>query len=396
MSHPYASSKTLFPQTAPDTVRCMEVFVTNRCNMACTNCCVNTSQHADGSMRLEWPDLRAAVDLFMDPAQVPYRGQKTILFAGGETLFEYPLILKAVEYAQKFPRPPVFEVYTNGTVVRPEWIRELRRWDVTVIFSLDGDKRGHDAMRKFSRAPGLSAYEEVMARLEPIPKEGCATNTVIRPAVLDGLVDALDDYSKMGFRRIDLWLDYLHAWSPAEIESLKAFMADFRRYYSHRVRSEGAIPFHVPMIDHALFNGSELARGRAWWRDCVRLILGADGRFYDCEAALLLPYKDVQETRSINAAASGDGVDWAARQKIMDDAAQTLERLDAKNNWQHVCPRLYCTAMQLLGKEPDEAIANLQRSSEVFLTGLVKLAQDLSDDESFARAYLVSGLETPG
>ncbi|PIP82937.1 MAG: hypothetical protein COR54_12220, partial [Elusimicrobia bacterium CG22_combo_CG10-13_8_21_14_all_63_91] len=157
MSHPYASSKTLFPQTAPDTVRCMEVFVTNRCNMACTNCCVNTSQHADGSMRLEWPDLRAAVDLFMDPAQVPYRGQKTILFAGGETLFEYPLILKAVEYAQKFPRPPVFEVYTNGTVVRPEWIRELRRWDVTVIFSLDGDKRGHDAMRKFSRAPGLSA-----------------------------------------------------------------------------------------------------------------------------------------------------------------------------------------------------------------------------------------------
>ena len=80
----------------------------------------------------------------------------------------------------------------------------------------------------------------------------------------------------------------------------------------------------------------------------------------------------------------------------MDDAAQTLERLDAKNNWQHVCPRLYCTAMQLLGKEPDEAIANLQRSPEVFLTGLVKLAQDLSDDESFARAYLVSGLETPG
>lgn len=396
MSHPYASAKTAVPQTAPDTVRCMEVFVTNRCNMACANCCVNTSKHADGSMRLEWPDLRAAIDLFMDPAQVPYAGQKTILFAGGETLFEYPLIQKAVDYAQKFPRPPLFEVYTNGTVVRPEWIRDLRAKDVTVIFSLDGDKRGHDAMRKFSRAPGLSAYEEVMTRLETIPKEGCATNTVIRPAVLDGLVDAIDDYSKMGFRRIDLWLDYLYPWSPEDIEALEAFMADFRRYYAHRVKSEEAVPFHVPMIDHALFNGTELAAGRAWWRDCVRLILGADGHFYDCEAALLLPYKDVQETRSINPASSGNGVDWAARQKIMDDAAKTLERLDAKNHWQHVCPRLYCTAMQLLGKEPDEAIENLHRASEVFLVGLVKLADELSDNEYFARDYLRNTLETPG
>jgi len=396
MAHPHASPVSDKPQTAPDYVRCMEVFVTNRCNMACANCCVNTSKHSDGAVRLEWDDLSAAIDLFMDKEQVPYAGQKTIVFAGGESLFEYPLIQKAVDYAQKFPLIPHFEIYTNGTVVKPEWITELNKSDVTVIFSLDGDKSGHDAARKFSRAPGLSSYDEVMGRLETVPLDGCATNTVIRPQNLDGLVDAFDDYSKMGFQQIDMWLDYLHIWTPEQVDALEAFVADFRRYYAHRTTKEGAIPFVVPMIHHALYNGTALARGTAWWQDCVRLIMGADGHFYDCEGALLLPYGDVRDTRSINRASDGKGVDWAARQAIMDQAEEKLKTLDTKNNWQYVCPRLYCTAMGLSGKEPDEAVANLHRASEAFLKGLVELADELKENESFKRAYLKQVLDTPG
>jgi sulfatase maturation enzyme AslB (radical SAM superfamily) len=373
----------------------MEVFVTNRCNMACANCCVDTSKHSDGSERLDWSDLRSAIDLFMDPERTPYRGQKTILFAGGETLFEYPLIKKAVDYAQKFPLPPHFEIYTNGTVIRPEWLQELRRWDATVIFSLDGGKEGHDAARKFSRAPGLSAYDEVVERISALPKDNCATNTVIRPENIEGLVDALDDYSKMGFRQIDMWLDYLHVWTPEQIDALQVFVDDFRRYYVHRTEKEGDIPFVVPMIHHALYNGSEMARGRAWWRDCFRLVLGADGHFYDCEGALLKPYGEVRDAHSIGKASNG-GPDWGARQKVMDLAAEKLKNLDTDKNWQYVCPRLYCTAMGLSGAEPDDAVANLHRASEVFLLAFVKIAKDLKDNESFKKTYLSKVMDTPG
>ena len=146
---------------------------------------------------------------------------------------------------------------------------------------------------------------------------------------------------------------------------------------------------------HELLRPYRKRRGRAWWRDCFRLILGADGHFYNCEGALLFPYGKIQATHSIGRARE-NAVDWNARQKVMDASEKTLKKLDAEENWQFVCPRLYCSAMPLLGEKPDEAVANLHRASTIFLKAFVQLADELKGNASFARAYLTKVIDTPG
>jgi len=397
MPHPDATLELSTLQRGPDYVRCMEVFVTNQCNMGCTNCCVATSEGASDAVSLTWKDLKPAVDIFMDPAQTPYNGKKAIVFAGGESLIEYPLILRSLKYAHEtFEMPPYVEVYTNGSMITREMVENLQRYEATIIFSLDGGKEGNDLYRTFSCAPEKSVFDEVMRRLDGIPKTGCATNTIIHPGNLQGLVEALDHFNKIGFGQIDMWLDYLHLWTPFEVAALEDFMKELCAYYVRRTREEGRIPFIVPMINHALYNGSELAKGRTWWKDCFRLVLGADGHFYDCEGALLLPYQRIADSNNVNKPSDGKGVDWAARQAYMDEADIYMETLGADKDWQDVCPRMYYKAMGLMGQDSRHMVDNLHRTSRAFLLGLVKLADELKDNESFKQTYLKKVLDTPG
>lgn len=397
MPHPYATppTKTSERQVGPDYVRCLEIFVTNQCNMGCTNCCVSTAQNAKEIKRLEWEDLRPAIDTFMGD-EAPYKGRKTVVFAGGETFMNYPLVIQAVRYLQKFPLKPLVEVYTNGTLIKGEWVRELRYHDAKIIFSIDGGKKGNDLYRTFVAGPERSAFDEIMSRLDGLPKDGLATNTIIHPGNLDGIIEALDFFNRSGFGQIDMWIDYLHLWTPEEAARLGTFIGDFADYYVERTEKEGRIPFIVPMINHALHNGTELAAGRNWWKECFRLVLGADGNYYDCEGALLLPYERIAESNAVGAPRQDKGVDWAARQAYMDEADLYLERLGADKDWQDVCPRMYYKAMGLMGQDPKHMVENLHRVSRIFLMGLVKLASRLKGEPSFAAAYLTTKHDIPG
>lgn len=361
----------------------LDVFLTDRCNMACRNCCV--AMNRGPAHRLGWEALRAALDLFLDRVLAP--GGKTVLFAGGEPLLDPSLVLRAAEHLEARRRggaPRVTTlVHTNGTLLTPELFAALRERGVQVTVSLDGGAHTNDRYRRFASAARGSAFEAVWARLSALPREGLGVNVVVRPDGLEHLLGELRAFHEAGLRSIDLWVDYFSEWDEAALGALAKFFAGLKEFYVPLWR--GGVPFEIPMLRHALLNARALAAGQAWWRECGKLVLGADGRFYACEGSLAVPYGGAADARI---GTPGGTVDWEKRALAMARADARLAPLGAERRWQHVCPRVYARVAELSGRELGPLIENLHRVSEVYCGGLMTLVGALKENAAFRAAYL--------
>jgi sulfatase maturation enzyme AslB (radical SAM superfamily) len=375
-------------KVCPEYINCMEIYISNQCNMSCPSCCVDlASDKPSEIVRLTWDQLRNAIDLFMDPKEVPYSAQKYLVFAGGETFLDYPNLIKAARHCQKFPIKPRLFMYTNGSFVKKEWVEELTSLNTMIIFSLDGYKDENDLYRKYRKQPEISAWETVMKNIGTLPKEGCGTNTVLRPGNLAHLIDLFEIFAQMGFQTVDFWPDYFSEWTKSDIEQLDDAMSKFADYYVGRTMRDGHIPFHTPMIHHSLINAGALKRREVWWKDCFRLILAADGQFYDCEGVMRFrPEK--KNGHSVIGQALEKTVDWEKRQDYMDEADEYLASVGAEEEWQHVCPRLYYKIGERKGTDPTPTSMELHDVSNVFLKGLLKIAERLKDHPSFDQEYV--------
>ncbi|TBR25578.1 radical SAM protein, partial [bacterium] len=293
----------------------LDVFLSDRCNMACRNCCVALNEGP--AHRLAWEPLRAALDLFLDRVLAP--GEKTVLFAGGEPLLYPELLLQAAGHLRlrrAAGGPPVAAlVYTNGTLLTAELFGRLRDAGVQVTVSLDGGPRTNDRYRRFASPSRGSAYEAVWGRIRGLPRRGLGLNVVLRPDGLEHLLGEVRAFHEEGFKSIDLWVDYFSSWDEAGLGALARFFAGLKDYYA--ARTADAIPFDIPMLRHAVLNARARAGGRAWWEECGKLVLGADGAFYACEGSLAVPYGRAADQR-IGEPASG--VDWGKRQAYLERA----------------------------------------------------------------------------
>ncbi|MFH2204895.1 MAG: radical SAM protein [Elusimicrobiota bacterium] len=383
-------------QTGPDHVAVMAVFVTNQCNLACTNCCADTVKMDAAPEHLKWEDFKNAIDIFMDPAQLPHQGQKVICVEGGETFLVYPLLQQAVEYVQKFPTPPHVYIHTNGTMVKPEQIQALRKYGVEILFSLDGNKEGNDHFRRFPGSADTSVWDAVMKRIEPLPKDGLGINMVVRPNSIEGLVGALKTLTEMGFGFINLAIDYYHMWSETDLKKLEKFMDELFDFYAGYTEKHGKVPFRCGAIHDGLQRVAARKSGKGWWTECVHLILGSDGNFYSCEAIGLYPWSEVAGKHSINHCSAGRGIDWAKRQAYMEEANTVLgEHGKPDSEWQHMCPRLYYTVAHIEGKDPKDLVDNMHRTSRILHGGLMKLAARLQDNPSFNKEHILADV-VPG
>lgn len=361
----------------------LDVFLSDRCNMACRNCCVALNKGP--AHRLAWEPLRAALDLFLDRVLAP--GGKTVLFAGGEPLLDPELILKAAGHLRRRRQgggPPLeARVYTNGTLLTPELYARLSGEGVSVTVSLDGGPLTNDRYRRFASAARGSAYAAVWKRLAALPRAGLGLNVVLRPDGLEHLLGEIQAFHEQGFLSVDLWVDYFSVWDAPSLLTLADFFSGLKDYYVSQTGER--IPFDIPMLRHVVLNARARAGGRAWWEACGKLVLGADGSFYACEGSLAAPYgRDV-------APRIGDpqsGVDWGKRQAYLEGAGAAVEALGARERWQHVCPRVYYRVAEESGVRLAPLIENLHRVSDVYCAGLMTIVGALRGNAAFRAAYL--------
>ncbi|WP_322506526.1 radical SAM protein, partial [Anaerolinea sp.] len=166
---PNASHLTLYPVLVPVAgASCWKALsawfhLTDRCNLRCDYCYL---PHRPQDMSVETG--RAAVHaLFRSAQSHAYTGVK-IMYAGGEPLLRFPLILELHGYAQQLAEAQSIYldevVLSNGTLLTPEMVQALKTRGIRLMISLDGLGTGHDAQRHF--ADGKGSFEKVSQAVE--------------------------------------------------------------------------------------------------------------------------------------------------------------------------------------------------------------------------------------
>ena len=357
----------------------LAVYLTNRCNLSCSYCYVSVNEGP--AVRLDEKQLRESVDRFLDTVPAPDR---KITFLGGEPLLDFPLLVRAVEYCRsRGGRDVVLQTFTNGTLLTPERLRFLDDNEVYVTVSLDGRKKTNDASRTFFGQKDRSVFEEVMKRLDGLPKEHLGASLVFTSETVGELLANVEFFHRMGFGRITFNPELYELWPEDRIEVLDRVMAGFRRYYRLLLDGAHSRPFVLQILFAVLENLPKNQAGTAWWHDCHNMVLGPDQKFYACDKALTFPIGTVEEQRI------GDPVSGLDFEKRGRHYAEAISYIEGKG-WgrdEYFCPMgLYFYASHAK-MDPAPLMENFHKVSDVFSRHLIALVRENQDHPAFQELY---------
>jgi uncharacterized protein len=167
--------------------------VTNQCNLSCQYCYEfgeDKIATPDGKPKfMEWETAKTSVDYLFAEAQ----GRKTvhITFFGGETLMNFPLLKRVVEYArtraQELGKVIDFSLTTNATLLTPTIIDYLAQNAVGVTVSMDGPKEMQDKFRIFSN--GRGSYDIIRPKVENLLAKHKTRPIAARVTMTSGAMD---------------------------------------------------------------------------------------------------------------------------------------------------------------------------------------------------------------
>jgi uncharacterized protein len=167
--------------------------VTNQCNLSCQYCYEfgeDKIATPDGKPKfMEWETARTSVDYLFAEAQ----GRKSvhITFFGGETLMNFPLLKRVVEYArsraQELGKVIDFSLTTNATLLTPTIIDYLAQNAVGVTVSMDGPKEMQDKFRIFSN--GRGSYDIIRPKVENLLAKHKTRPIAARVTMTSGAMD---------------------------------------------------------------------------------------------------------------------------------------------------------------------------------------------------------------
>jgi uncharacterized protein len=136
--------------------------VTEACNFRCAYCPYTLDTEIDrrchSDRMMNWEVARLALDDFLRHARPDTEENMRIAaisFYGGEPLLNFPLIKKSVEHVlQHTDKKLVFQITTNGSLLRDEVAEFLASHRFFISVSLDGPEHVHNANRRTIRGEG--------------------------------------------------------------------------------------------------------------------------------------------------------------------------------------------------------------------------------------------------
>lgn len=135
-------------------LNCLLLQVTQNCNLRCDYCIYSGKYtnrvHSNRAMTFEM--AKKGIDFLIEHSS---DSEDIFLgFYGGEPLLEMELIKKCMDYILK--RVPDKKVYfnmtTNGTLLTEEVVKDLIKYKISILISLDGPRNIHDEARKFAHS----------------------------------------------------------------------------------------------------------------------------------------------------------------------------------------------------------------------------------------------------
>lgn len=150
----------------------MVLNVTSKCNLSCTYCYeYGEDKLVDEETMPRFMDeetARQSVEFMLE--QSGSNEVVNLTFFGGETLLNFRLLQKTLEYARRRGEEEgkrvQFSLTTNDTLLRPEVIEWLADNDVGVTISIDGPKEVQDKFRVLNN--GAGSYEMILPKVKAL------------------------------------------------------------------------------------------------------------------------------------------------------------------------------------------------------------------------------------
>ena len=177
--------------------------------MRCKYCFV---QHSGKRMSEEV--AISAIDYLLASCQKYAR----VTFFGGEPLLEEPLLRKITEYIQaKSNRPVHLALITNGTLISDSFLAFAEKHNIRISVSYDGLNNDDNRVNK-EGCPVL----DINRLRDAITKYQFFSSSVITTENVSGLYNNVVHLQELGFRDMNLFLDYSCNWLPEHAEILRA------------------------------------------------------------------------------------------------------------------------------------------------------------------------------
>src|SRR5262249_22789277 len=131
-------------------------------------------------------------------------------FFGGETLLNFPVLVKTIEYARRraaeVGKDVDFSLTTNATLLKPEIIEFLAEERIGVTISSDGSKEVQDKFRVFHSGSG--SYDVVAPKIKELIKRHRTRPIGARVTLTSGSMDVTRIYrhltEEIGFWEVGL------------------------------------------------------------------------------------------------------------------------------------------------------------------------------------------------
>jgi uncharacterized protein len=150
----------------------MTVFLTTRCNLACSYCMYGSSypqSRVPFGITMTWETAANALSFLHRHSEEADRIK--LLFFGGEPLLAFSLMRRCMDYWREISGSKAnrtdLVLITNGTLLRGDRLDYLIRNRVHIQISLDGDAATHDMGRPY-RKSGRGSFEDIYANLAAI------------------------------------------------------------------------------------------------------------------------------------------------------------------------------------------------------------------------------------
>lgn len=129
------------------------LHITDCCNMQCKYCYESFDECASKKDIMTPKVALNAIKLYYSK----YTYIREIKFFGGEPALNQNVIKVVCEYIDelhkngKIIKKPVFKIITNGTVMNTEFMDLIRKHNIKVVFSIDGNETMHNSLRVYPK-----------------------------------------------------------------------------------------------------------------------------------------------------------------------------------------------------------------------------------------------------
>lgn len=217
------------------------LMVTRSCELRCGYCFV---QKTEQGVNLPIALARRGIDLLMQSR----RPKLELQLFGGEPTRCWDVVTESIRYAHnhRLRRGRALEIIvtTNGVHLDVSKIAFLSMYNVTVLFSLDGDQRAHRRFRQAHTLSEAAAYAGVQTALQHL-RTGVVSwfaNTTLSPQGADDCMERYLWARENGVSKLQLNYSVGHFWRP---EQERRYLLGLQRVlWHHAVQPTGLVLFN--------------------------------------------------------------------------------------------------------------------------------------------------------